>query len=60
MHRRASCRIEREMGTMIASLEDSHHIVEVFSPPRVVEKAREMGLQGGWSPDIATTDEKGF
>jgi hypothetical protein len=55
----ARCEIEGEMGKMIASLEDSHHIAEAFSPPRVVEMAREMGLQGGWSLDIATVDEKG-
>jgi hypothetical protein len=44
---------------MIASLEDSHHIAEVFSSPRVVEMVHEVGLQGGWSLDIITVDERG-
>ena len=34
-------------------------IAEVYSPPRVVPVARQMGLIGGSSLDITTTDDNG-
>ena len=31
-------------------------IAEIFSPPRVAERARRRGLNGGWSLDVAAVD----
>ena len=33
-----------------------HDVCEVFSPPRICASAREQGLRGGWSVDIAIRD----
>ena len=35
-------------------------VAEVYGPPRVVEMANRMGLRGGWSFDLTTTDEDGL
>ena len=33
-----------------------HDVCEVFSPPRICAAAKEQGLRGGWSVDIAIRD----
>ena len=42
-------------------LQATHQIdvAEVYSPPRVVEFAKEMGLKCGWSLDITGRDTDG-
>ena len=34
-------------------------VAEVYSPPRVVEMANNVGMLGGWSLDLTTCDEDG-
>jgi hypothetical protein len=51
--------LETQMRTMVDNFETGNIVSEVFSPPRVAEMAREMGLGGGWSLDITTSDENG-
>jgi hypothetical protein len=47
------------MKTMVGNLETGHMVSEVFSPPRVVTMARELGFAGGWSLDMTTVDDEG-
>lgn len=44
---------------MIQLLVNKIKAAEVYSPPRVAEMARKMGLKAGWSLDITTTDHDG-
>ena len=34
-------------------------VAEIYSPPRIAVKAKEMGLKGGWSLDLTNTDVDG-
>lgn len=34
-------------------------VAEVYSPPRITTKAKQMGLAAGWSLDLTTVDENG-
>ena len=45
--------------TILRSLIGKIEMVEVYSPPRVTEVARTMGLKAGWSLDITTRDSDG-
>lgn len=45
--------------TMARMLVANIDVAEVYSPPKVAQMAREMGLKGGWSLDITTTDTDG-
>ena len=42
--------------TMMELLIANVQVAEVYSPPRVVAMAKAMGLKGGWSLDLTTTD----
>ena len=62
-------RIDRNKGnnlgsqlnkTMLNMLINNMQVAEVYSPPRVVKMANEMGMRGGWSLDLTTTDEDGL
>ena len=44
---------------MMEELRKKMDIAEVYSPLRIVEMAKRMGLKGGWSPDLTTCDEDG-
>ena len=46
-------------GMMLAMLKDQMDVAEAYSPPRVAEMARKMGLKGGWSLDLTTCDSDG-
>ena len=43
------------MGLLIANVQ----VAEVYSPPRVTEMAKAMGLKVGWSLDLTTRDSDG-
>ena len=34
-------------------------VAEVYSPPRIADMAKKMGLRAGWSLDLTTCDESG-
>lgn len=44
---------------MLAELRDRMEVAEVYSPPSVVDVARDVGLRAGWSLDLTTIDEDG-
>ena len=44
---------------MLGMVVKQMQVSEVYSPPRVVEMANRMGLRGGWSLDLTTSDENG-
>ena len=48
--------IDQMMARMLVAAID---VAEVYSPPRVAQVAREMGLRGGWSLDLTTNDSDG-
>ena len=62
---------DKEKPRHLAKLQEEVHIqmmklvvegmdvAEIYSPPRVAVKAREMGLRAGWSLDLTTKDEQG-
>ena len=33
-----------------------HHVSEIYSPPRITEMARKMGLEAGWALDLTEVD----
>ena len=43
----------------MAQMREQMDVAEVYSPPRVVEMAKKMGLRAGWSLDFTTTDDEG-
>ena len=45
--------------TMRSILMEQMDVAEVYSPPRIAEMARQMGLRGGWSLDLTTCDKDG-
>ena len=50
---------EEERGRNLQSLkveEKKYDIAELFSPPRMTERAKEFGLKGGWSIDDRVKD----
>ena len=49
-------KLNREMLTMLTTRMD---VAEVYSPARVAQMARQMGLRGGWSLDLTTEDADG-
>ncbi len=48
--------LNAEMLNLVTSGMD---VAEIYSPPRIACKATEMGLRGGWSLDLTTTDVDG-
>lgn len=44
---------------MLKMLIANMDVAEFYSPPRVTELARRMGLKAGWSVDLTTTDSDG-
>ena len=50
---------QSNLGTMLNMLISHIQVAEVYSPPRVVEAAKAMGLRGGWSLDLTTQDVDG-
>ena len=46
-------------NTMLKTLIGKMEMAEVYSPPRVTEMARKMGLKAGWRLDITTYDSDG-
>lgn len=46
-------------NVMMKNMINELDVAEVYSPPRVVEMARRMGIRAGWSLDITTTDDDG-
>ena len=56
--------MSRQLGAqlnkvMLSTLINNMEVVEIYSPPRVVEMANKMELRGGWSLDLTTNDETG-
>ena len=45
--------------TMMKILIASMDVAEFYSPPRIIEMARTMGLRAGWSMDLTTRDTDG-
>ena len=45
--------------TMMKILLMNMEVAEVYSPPRVTQMARKMGLRAGWSLDLTTHDSDG-
>ena len=46
-------------ATMAKMLRSKMEVAEVYSPPRVVAMAKQMGLRQGWSLDLTTNDTDG-
>ena len=46
-------------GAKLSMLVARMNVAEVYSPPRVVEVARKIGLREGWGLDLSTRDEDG-
>ena len=46
-------------AAMMQMLVDEMEVAEIYSPPRVSEMARRMGLKVGWSLDGTTMDHDG-
>lgn len=44
---------------MMQMLTNEMEVVEVYSPPRITQMARRMGLKAGWSLDLTTCDSDG-
>ena len=45
--------------TMLHMLRANMEVAEFYSPARVIQMAREMGLRAGWGLDHTTTDDDG-
>ena len=43
---------QRDMAVVRAKLGCKHDVSEFYSPPRVVKKARKLGMKGGASLDL--------
>ena len=53
-------KLEKEFNTkMLEMVAEGMDVAEIYSPPRIAERARKWGLRGGWSMDLTTTDENG-
>ena len=53
-------RLEKELRIqMFKLMAEDIDVVEIYSPPRIVERATEMGSEGGWSLDLTTKDSMG-
>ena len=51
---------ESQLNNMMRKLMfEQMEVAEVYSPPRIVEMARRMGLRAGWSLDLTTCDDYG-
>ena len=51
---------ERQLNiTMARMLRHQMEVAEVYSPPRIIKMAQEIGLRAGWSLDLTTYDEYG-
>ena len=50
---------KRLTHTMVKHLLAKMEVAEVYSPPRVPEMARKMGLHAGWAFDITVADQDG-
>ena len=48
-----------EAKSIICKLVKGADVTEVYSPERVIEAARRMGLKGGLSLDLTTSDSDG-
>ena len=50
--------VRSRLNAMQQHIDDryTYDVVEIFSPPRVCERARAIGLRGGYSLDIAAVD----
>ena len=54
------CDVSNQLdATMLKMLIGKIEMAEVYSPPRVTEVARKMGLRAGWSLDITICDKDG-
>ena len=45
--------------TMLQMVVSEMDVAEFYSPPRMTEMAKKMGLRAGWSMDITTNDVDG-
>ena len=46
-------------NVIMTRLKETMDVAELYSPLRVVEMAKSMGLRAGWSLDLTTIDEAG-
>ena len=44
---------------MMKLMAEDMDVAEIYSPPRIAVKAKEMGLRAGWSLDLANRDVDG-
>ena len=53
-------KLQKEMQVQMMQLvAEEIDVAEIYSPPRVTQRARQWGLKPGWSLDITTKDENG-
>ena len=53
-------KLEHEFNTrMLQMISEAIDVAEIYSPPRIAERAEKWGLEGGWSLDLTTTDKDG-
>ena len=58
--KKEACSVTNQLNqTMLQMMVSSMHVAEFYSPPRITNMAKEMGLRGGWSMDITTQDTDG-
>ena len=50
---------QRLTQTMFKHLIAKMEVVDVYSPSRVIDMARKMGLRAGWALDVTTKDDDG-
>eukprot|EP00973_Karenia_brevis_P026496 3656165-Karenia_brevis.AAC.1 len=50
--------LERQIETSMQEVL-AMDVAEIYSPPRVVDCAKEFNLEGGWSLDLTTCDTDG-
>ncbi len=53
-------KLEKELQLqMLKMVAEGVDVAEIYSPPRVVKRAQEIGLKPGWGLDLTTKDTDG-